>query len=400
MDLVVWGFLFSKEKVEIKLKILIVTPFLPYKDAPHAGGVSVFESVRRLSGDHEVHLLSRFEPYEKQHIEDVKRYCKEVYLYPFKTPINRNPIPIILSYITLGLKANRMIKAGTYDMVQVEYTETGFAFRRQKIPSVLVAHDVITKPAMRNYQASQAILQKAINFIKWKAVQFVERFVSMKFDMVLTMSRVDRDILHSIENTLHVEVSPNLLCLDFKDEVDREPESLLFMGAMQRDVNVDAVIFFYQNVLPIIRKERPCIKFYVVGGNPPDALRKMADGDPNLIITGFVKDIREYFFKATLFVSPMLVGGGIIVKNLQAMSCGLPVVTSSIGNEGIEAVPGKDIFIADGAEEFANKVLKLLTDSKLRRRIGDSGKEFAKSRFSDDYLMEIREKLYKKLTAI
>lgn len=381
------------------MKILVVTPFLPYKNAPHAGGVSVFESVRRLSRDHEVYLLSRLKPSEIQYIEDVKRYCKELYLYPFKTPSSRNPIPIILSYIILGLKANRLIKGGSFDMVQVEYTEAGFAFRRPKKPSILVAHDVITKPAMRMYEASKGSLQKAINFLKWRAVQWVERFISRKFDMVFTMSSVDRDILLSLDNTLHVEVSPNLFCLDFKDEVevDREQASLLFIGAMQRDVNVNAVLYFYQDVLPIIRRELPGVKFYVVGSNPPESLLKLAKDDPSLIVTGFVKDIREYFFKTMVFVSPLLVGGGIIVKNLQAMSYGLPVVTTSIGNEGIEAAPGRDIFVADGAEEFADRVLELLKDQKLRKRIGDSGRAFAQGRFSDDYLMEKRVGFYSDL---
>jgi len=173
-------------------------------------------------------------------------------------------------------------------------------------------------------------------------------------------------------------------------DIKREPLSLLFVGAMQRDLNVDAALYFYQKVFPIIRREMPGAKFYVVGGNPPEALIKMAEGDPSLIVTGFVKDIREYFFKTTVFVSPMLVGGGIIVKNLQAMSCGLPVVTTSIGNEGIEAVQERDIFVADEPGEFAVKVLELLKDSKLRKRVGESGRAFAQKEFSDSNLFARR----------
>lgn len=377
------------------MKILIVTPFLPYPGVPHAGGIAVYENLKRLSQVHEVYLLARLEPSEIQHIDDVKNLCKEVHLYPFKTPANRNPISIIASYITLGLKANRLIKANSFDLVQVEFTETGIAFRRPGIPSVLVAHDVIIKPAMRRYEASRGFL----NLLKLKALQLAERFIARKFDIVLTMSKVDRDILLSLDKALTVEVSTNPHGLDFGREFDvkREPLSLLFVGAMQRDLNVDAALYFYQKVFPIIRRDMPGVKFYVAGSNPPEVLLKMVEDDPSLIVTGFVKDIREYFFKATVFVSPMLVGGGIIVKNLQAMSCGLPVVTTSIGNEGIEAVQGRDIFVADEPDDFAEKVLMLLKDPELRNKIGLNGRSFARDRFSDDRLFERRMKIYEKL---
>lgn len=381
------------------MKILIVTPFLPYSGVPHAGGVAVYENLKLLSQGHEVYLLARLEPSEIQHIDDVKNLCKEVHLYPFKTPANKNPITIIASYITLGLKANRLMKKKSFDLVQVEFTETGFAMRRPRISSVLVAHDVISKPARRRLEASKGFLQKVINLFKLKAARWVERFISRKFDMILTMSTVDRDILMSLDSTLMVEVSTNLHGLDFGSQiaVEREPLSILFVGAMQRDLNVDAVFYFYQKVFPIIRREMPGVKFYVAGSNPPEVLLKMAEDDPSLIVTGFVKDIREYFFKATVFVSPMLVGGGIIVKNLQAMSCGLPVVTTSIGNEGIEAVQGRDIFVADEPDDFAEKVLMLLKDPELRRKIGFNGRSFARDRFSDDRLFERRIKIYEEL---
>lgn len=392
----------QNERSKSKLKLAMVTPFLPYPNAPHAGGVLVYESLKRLSYIYDVYLLSRLEPHELQFVGDIEQYCKEVHLYTFKTPTNRNPLPIILSYIILGMKANRLIKRRTFDLVQVEFTETGFAFRMSKIPSVLVAHDVITKPALRRYEASKGLFGKTVNLLKLKVTRCVERYVAGKFDMVFTMSTMDRNFLLSLGDTLKVEVSPNLIGLNFSNEVaaEREPRSLLFVGAMKRWPNVDAVIYFYENVLPLVRRDLPDVKFYVVGGSPPDVLLKMAEEDPSLILTGFVKDVREYFFRATVFVSPMLVGGGIIVKNLHAMSCGLPVVTTSIGNEGIEAVSEKDVFVADTPADFAYRVLQLLNDEELRKEIGERGKMFVQGRFSDDYLIEKRGTFYQSLLRI
>lgn len=382
------------------MKILVVSPFLPYPNVPHTGGKMVFETMKTLSTDHEVHILARVEPQEILHAEKLKPYCTEMYLYTFKTSKNRNPILIAFSYVVLGLKANCLVRKNSYDLVQIEFTETGIAFRKPSIPCVLIAHDVITKPAKRRFAAEKRPLQRTLTFLKFKTTEFIEKYISKKFDMVFTMSEYDRELLGSIDKAIKAEVSPDLIGLDFDVAIDdgrKEPCSLLFLGAMQRDVNVQAVLYFYENILPFIKKDFPDVKFYVVGNSPPSVLQKLAEMDPNLIVTGFVEDMREYFMRTTVFISPLLIGGGIIVKNLQAMSCGLPVVTTSIGNEGIAAVSGRDLFVADRAEEFADRVLELLKDPKLRKRIGDSGREFAQSRFSDDYLMEKRVGFYSDL---
>lgn len=381
------------------MKILIVTPFLPYPRAPHAGGVSVYESIKRLSGDHDVYLLSRVEPSELSYVEDIRPLCKEIKLEIFKTPPSRAPLPIILSYIRLGMTANRLMKKDKFDLVQAEYIETGIALRSKGVPSIIVAHDVISKPAGRRLNSSVGLKERFVSLLVYKFTKTIERFISKKFDMVFVMSEIDRAFLLSLDKEIKAEVYPNLLRLEFRESECREREagSLLFAGAMHRDVNVDAVLYFYREILPLIRQKSPGIKFYVVGNNPPDNLIRLAGRDENLIVTGFVEDMGDYYSKAAVFVSPLLVGGGIIVKNLQAMAFGLPVVTSSIGNEGIEATQGKDIFVADAPADFADKVLLLLNDADLRKNMGNNGREYAKKRFDDTVLMSRRIKVYKEL---
>lgn len=381
------------------LKILIITPFLPYHNVPHAGGMSVFESIKTLSKNHEIYLFSRIEPSELSYVDDIRQFCKEVKLYKFKTPVSRTSVPIICSYINFGLKANRLIKNGKFDLVQVEFTHTGIVFKEPGIPSVLVLHDVISKPAKRRLDASRGLIEKVIHFLKFKSIQWCERFISRKFDKVFVMSEVDKQLLLSLDKSINAEVLPNLLNLNFgaDDSIEREPRALLFAGAMHRDVNIEAVLYFYEKILPRIREQAPEVKFYIVGNNPPDILRKLAEKDENLIITGFVEDMGYYFSRATVFVSPLLVGGGIIAKNLQAMAYGLPVVTSSIGNEGIGGVSGIDLFVADGPSDFAEKVLLLLNNAELRREIGHNGKSLAKNSFNDTVIMARRIKVYEEL---
>src|SRR5208283_3084824 len=127
-------------------------------------------------------------------------------------------------------------------------------------------------------------------------------------------------------------------------------------------VNVDAALYFYQKVFPLIRRRVSDAKFVIAGYGPPEELTALQKNDPGVLVTGFVDDIDECYKKAAVFVAPILLGGGIIVKILDALAAGTPVVTTSYGNEGIGAVPGRDLLVADDAEGFAAAVLRILRD--------------------------------------
>ncbi|MBI5049154.1 MAG: hypothetical protein HZB54_09475 [Deltaproteobacteria bacterium] len=226
------------------MKILIVTPFLPYLCATHAGGISVFESIKAISKDHEVYLFSRIEPFEINYVADLKPFCKEVHFYIFETPASRNPVSIIFSYMILGMKAHRLMKENAFGLVQAEFTETGFAMRSPSIPSVFVAYDVISKPAKRRLYVSKTLRKKIFNALRFKVTRLVELFISRKFAKVLAMPDGYRKVLLYLNRAIDAEVSPNLLHPDFDVYVGYaggEAETLLFAGAMHRDVNVEAV---------------------------------------------------------------------------------------------------------------------------------------------------------------
>lgn len=400
------------------MKVLVVSPFLPYAGAPHAGGVSVYESIKRLSSENEVTLLARADPSEIKEVEALKGLLDGLHLYPFR--YDSHPVFKVLSYIILGLKANRLIREGSFDMVQVEFTETAVAFKRPSVPSVLVAHDVITKPALRRLEAAAAsggIISRVISTLKYKSLAALERRVSKKFDRVFTMSEVDKEFLESMDPGISAVTSTNLLGLSFSSDdgadeadvadgdgasegeeggVEREELSILFAGAMNRGVNVEAALYFYEEVFPLVRKDLPEALFYVVGSGPPERLLRAAEADPSLVVTGFVDDLDEYFKRATVFVSPILVGGGIIVKNIQAMALGLPLVTTSRGNEAIGAEHGTETFVADDPEAMAQSVSRLLRDPALRVEMAGKARSLARG-FSDEILFEKRLALYREL---
>jgi len=384
------------------MKILIVTPFLPYSRVYHAGGKFIYEIIKVLSQKHDIYLLSRIEPDQFVFINEIKQLCKGIELLFFKTPKSSSyisSIPIIISYLRLGLKANRFIKKNVFDLVQVEYVETGLLIEKKKnIPMILDAHDVITKPAYRRFLKSKG-LKRCFNYLRWKLTMEVERFIARKFHRIFTKSKQDRNILLQLDNTLEVSIVPHPILENhiLNQDIVRKSNVLLFAGAMHRDVNIEAVLYFYNKILPLVRQRIPEVKFYIVGHKPPNKVREIARRDPRVIVTGFVDDLRPYYLKATVFVSPLLIGGGIIVKNLDAMAMGLPVVTTSFGNEGIGAIPDKHILVADDPKEFAEKVIFLLKDKHRREEIAKSGKEFVKNRFSLNSVIDRIERSYSEL---
>jgi glycosyltransferase involved in cell wall biosynthesis len=254
-------------------------------------------------------------------------------------------------------------------------------------PAVLDCHDIITKPWYRKWQNAQGASRMI-----WRFVHLVlstgERRAAIKFRVLLTRSREDAEwakkwIAHS-----DIRILPHPAGADIPASSRREVQGrILFLGAMGRQLNVDAALFFYHRVFPFVRERFPEAQFWVVGGNPPRQLIDLCEKDPSLRVTGFVEDIGESYGSAAVFAAPILVGGGIIVKVLDAMAAGVPVVTTTYGNEGIGAVDGEDLLIADSPEDFASEVISLLADETLRRRIGERGKEFVRKHFNRDTLM-------------
>lgn len=176
----------------------------------------------------------------------------------------------------------------------------------------------------------------------------------------------------------------------YRENIKKE-NKIAFLGALSVAHNEAAVINFIKNIFPKILKENKEAKFVVVGGGASEKLLKYRND--NIIFTGRVDDVREVLNKCKVFVCPMTFGSGIKTKNLEAMAMGLPVVTTSIGAENINATDGKEWFICDNAIDFANKVLRLLDDENMCCNIGENAYKF----INENFVWQIAEKEMKKI---
>lgn len=379
----------------------MITPFFPNKTT---GAKKIFmDIIKGLSENNEVFLISRIEPDEKAIVKEVERYCKIICLYEFKTPKKRRLIgilQIVLSYLMLAIKARRAIRQSDVDIIQVSYTDFGLFLHKSrsiKLPMVMDTHDVNTLVAEREYKSAKSLALKVLKGVLLLSSRYAERYTLSRFDLITARSPNDTRIFQQFNLNIPVVTVrqpveiPSNLPLSVRE---RQTNSLLFVGAMHRELNVRYILYFYKNILPLIREKISDAVLYVVGSNPDDKLLVIAKEDNRFKVTGFVEDVTSFYRKNMVFVSPILIGGGVMVKNLEAMSNGLPVVTTTLGNEGIEAVHNRDILIADDPKDFAESVVRLLQDKELHKMISMNSIAFIRKNFSQKDIIKTIEDAY------
>ena len=204
-----------------------------------------------------------------------------------------------------------------------------------------------------------------------------------------------------MDAALEPVVVPNGVDIDFyaadvpamEDGAGPGPLDLVFTAKMDFRPNVDAVLWFAQAVLPLIRRRSPRTRFWVVGKDPHPRLAPLA-ADPGIVVTGWVEDVRPYIAGAALYVIPLRIGGGTRLKVLEAMAMGRAIVSTALGCEGFELEPGQELAIADTPDEFATTVLALLQDPDRRERMGRDAHQYARSRYDWRMIVPLLERVY------
>lgn len=171
---------------------------------------------------------------------------------------------------------------------------------------------------------------------------------------------------------------------EFFDKQKKNQHTIAFLGAMSVAHNEAGAIHFIRDIFPLIQEKVPDSKFVIVGGGITEQLKKVAKGNDSVVFTGRVEDVRTEVGKCQVFVCPLTFGSGIKTKNLEAMAMGVPVVTTTIGAENINAVDGSDWIIADDTQEFANQVIRVLSDKKLHDKLAINAKEYVENNFTWD----------------
>ncbi len=233
-------------------------------------------------------------------------------------------------------------------------------------------------------------------------LQAYEQRAAAFFDHILFISAEEKSLFDSNGYAQKLSLMSNGVDLNqyFGDELPaRHFDSLqsapliAFTGVMDYLPNVDAALWFAKNVMPLLRKEKPGTLCYILGKNPVPKIRALHDFERGIIVTGYVRDMRASLAEADVFVAPMRIARGMQTKILEAMACGVPVVSSPASSRGIGATSGVELLTAETANEFAQKTLSILGDSSLASRLRKTAFDFLQRNFNWESNLNILESM-------
>ena len=394
------------------MKILFLSPTVPFP-LTDGGRIRVFNLLKQIAEKSDVTLLAlETQPTDAEGVTRLQQLGVQVHLVPnaptlprvsFRTLVNafRKRQPITVARYDLPAyrqKFRELLTTENYDLVHYEMFHIAQFHTETDLPGVLSQQNVDSEIWRRLCGETLNPFYKFVYWTQQLAFQRYERMLSPEFDAVTCTSSIDAAVFqqHCAEDA--IAIIPNGVDVThFQPDFTAEaPTHLIYIGSMDWYPNEDAVAFFADEVLPSIQSKVLDVQFSIVGGNPSARVQKLVERE-GVVVTGRVPEIKPYFAEATVFVVPLRIGSGTRLKILEALAMGKAIVSTSVGAEGLDLKDGAEIFIADEPDAFADAVTRLLTDSALRRRIGENGR----TRVEQDYdWRSIGEKLHRLYTAI
>jgi len=400
------------------MRILFLTPQLPY---PPQKGTALrnWGLIQGLSGRHDVSLLSFTEPDTGVTLAPpLSQTCERIatVAQPKRTRWERIRDMVRTRQPDMALRlASRAYEQAlrdwmaehSFDVVQIEGIELApyLDVVRAAPQDALVVFDdhnceyvLQERTFLTDLYSPTRWSGAAYSFVQWQRLRRYEARICQEADRVLAVSEADAAALRDLVPGLEVQVIPNGIDTDAyrasrRDVDESDGHRLVFTGTMDFRPNVDAVLWFAKEVLPLVRAEVPKVRFDVVGQRPHRRLSPLA-GDPSIRLTGWVEDVKPYFERATVYVAPLRMGGGTRLKLLEAMSMEKPIVATSLGAEGYPVENGRELLLADDPGEFAKAVVSLLHDRARRLELGRTARAFVEEEYDWRVIVPRLEKVY------
>jgi polysaccharide biosynthesis protein PslH len=256
-----------------------------------------------------------------------------------------------------------------------------------ELPTVLFQHNVEAMIWKRHYEVQSNPLKKLYLYNQWRKSFRYERAACRRFDRVVAVSLEDRERMRSDYGLSDVSDVPTGVDTEFfrpRGATQREPHNLVFTGSMDWLPNEDAIQYFTREILPRIREAVPDVVLTVVGRNPYQSLVELSKRDSSVVVTGRVEDVRPYMERAAAYIVPIRIGGGTRLKIYEAMAMEKPIVSTTVGAEGLPLKDGEELLVADEPEAFARAVVRVLRDEGFARELGGRAARIVRERFGWD----------------
>lgn len=284
---------------------------------------------------------------------------------------------------------NRILQTRRFDIVNLEFPYLGHSLLRQapageKPPPVVVDSHEIAFDLARQFARTGSMSRRLYAMANWRKLRWEELATYSDADGVCLCSAADEQRLHAHAPGVRTAVIPNAADVDYFQPRATDPSpdgrTVVYFGLLSTVPNIDGVTHFIHDIWPRIAGAHPQARCKIIGGRPPPSLVALAG--PQIEFTGFVSDLRPHLAAAAAVVVPLRLGGGTRLKIVEAMAMGKAVVSTTLGAEGIEAVPGRDLLIEDEPAAFADAVNRLLTEPGLAANIGQSARQLAVERYA------------------
>jgi glycosyltransferase involved in cell wall biosynthesis len=303
---------------------------------------------------------------------------------------------------------DQVLRKRRFDIVNLEFPYLGHCVLRQappgeKLPSLVVdSHEIAYDLARQFAVAGASMGRRLYAGANWRKLRREELGIYREADGVYLCSTEDeRRLLDEIPEA-RTAVIPNAADVDYYQPRPTDPppdgRTVVYFGLLSTVPNIDAVVHFVQEIWPLIAKAHPEARFKIIGGRAPQSLLALAG--PRVELTGFVPDLRPHLAAAAAVVVPLRLGGGTRLKIVEAMAMGKAIVSTTLGAEGIKAVPGQDIFIEDQPAAFADAVNRLLSEPGLAASVGQSARRMAVEQYAWSAAAQALEGFYRRILEV
>jgi len=381
------------------MNILFLTPYLPYP-LNNGGLIRVHHLLINIARRHTVTLLC-MEPDNSEQtagIEIIRKYGINIELVPvsfgqkkkykrilqLQSLFSKKPYEYRKYFSdSMQRKIDSCLSNDKYDLLLVEFSQMGYYRLNTSIPKYVDQHNVEYEIMQRTYETERSPVRKLLAKFEWKKYEIHEIDNCRKFDTCLTTSSRDAEILKQRLPQIAYHIIPNGVDSEFfqRGKIKINKHLILFTGTISYYPNTEGVMWFYKEIWPLIKKQKPDAQFCIAGKSPPTEVTQLAKIDENIVVTGAVDDMREYYETAAVVVVPLRVGGGTRLKILEGMSMQKAIVSTSIGAEGINHSNGNNILLSDAPGDFANSVVSVMDDEQLRKKLESGGRSLVEAQY-------------------
>jgi len=399
----------SDDHVHHLMKILWVkADFLHPTD--RGGQIRTLEMLKRLHLRNEIHYIGIENPDQPEGLARSSEYCS--YAYPIRHRVPDKASLAFLGQLLGGLFSSLPVAVSRYKSAAMrramedlarkhrfDAVVCDFLFPAPNLPDLgvctLFQHNVEAMIWKRRVEHGSGLLQKLYLRMQARRMLTYEGLVCRSVKNVIAVSAIDAATMQSLYGVSRVEAIPTGVDIDYfapRLESARTAD-LTFVGSMDWAPNIDGIDWFVRDVLPLIRKAKPGCTLAIVGRKPPEHLIKLAQSDPNVTVTGTVPDVRPYLWGSLVSIVPLRIGGGTRLKIYEAMAAKTPVISTTIGAEGLDIQDGENILLADSPQDFSGCCLALLADAAERSRLAANAWNLVNSKYSWEVVTRDFERL-------